>query len=53
MTIRDEGQWRPPRGAHRGRGVMMMRGLMDFVDIEHTDEGTTVVLERTLGAQSA
>jgi serine phosphatase RsbU (regulator of sigma subunit)/anti-sigma regulatory factor (Ser/Thr protein kinase) len=49
VTVRDQGQWRQPRGTHRGRGVMMMRGLMDSVDIEHTDEGTTVVLERTLG----
>ncbi|HEU4703977.1 MAG TPA: ATP-binding protein, partial [Conexibacter sp.] len=53
VTVRDEGRWRPPRGAHRGRGVMMMRGLMDSVDLHHTDEGTTVVLERTLGAQAA
>jgi serine phosphatase RsbU (regulator of sigma subunit)/anti-sigma regulatory factor (Ser/Thr protein kinase) len=53
VTIRDNGRWRPPRGAHRGRGVMMMRGLMDSVDIEHTDEGTTVVLERALGAKAA
>jgi serine phosphatase RsbU (regulator of sigma subunit)/anti-sigma regulatory factor (Ser/Thr protein kinase) len=53
VTIRDEGSWRPPRGTHRGRGVMMMRGLMDAVDIEHSEEGTTVVLERTLGEQAA
>ncbi|MGN6189036.1 MAG: ATP-binding SpoIIE family protein phosphatase [Conexibacter sp.] len=51
VTIRDRGRWRPPRGSHRGRGVMMMRGLMDSVDIEHTDDGTTVVLERTLGQE--
>ena len=53
VTIRDQGRWRPPRGTHRGRGVMMMRGLMDSVDIEHTDEGTTVVLERMLEAKAA
>jgi serine phosphatase RsbU (regulator of sigma subunit)/anti-sigma regulatory factor (Ser/Thr protein kinase) len=53
VTVRDEGQWRPPRGTHRGRGVMMMRGLMDSVEIEHTDEGTTVVLERMLRAAVA
>jgi anti-sigma regulatory factor (Ser/Thr protein kinase) len=53
VTIRDQGRWRPPRGTHRGRGVMMMKGLMDSVDIEHTDEGTTVVLERALRAQAA
>jgi serine phosphatase RsbU (regulator of sigma subunit)/anti-sigma regulatory factor (Ser/Thr protein kinase) len=50
VTIRDEGRWRPPRGTHRGRGVTMMRGLMDSVEIDHTDAGTIVVLERALGA---
>jgi len=53
VTIRDRGQWRPPRGTHRGRGVMMMRGLMDSVQIDHTAGGTSVVLERRLGAQAA
>jgi serine phosphatase RsbU (regulator of sigma subunit)/anti-sigma regulatory factor (Ser/Thr protein kinase) len=53
VTIRDEGRWRPPRGTHRGRGMMMMRGLMDSVHIAHTDDGTTVVLERTLGVEAA
>ena len=53
VTIRDQGQWRPPRGTHRGRGVMMMRGLMDNVDIDHTEAGTTVVLERALGEARA
>jgi len=53
VTVRDRGQWRAPRGTHRGRGVMMMRGLMDSVDIQQTDAGTTVVLERALGARVA
>ena len=26
VTVRDRGRWRPPRGTHRGRGVMMMEG---------------------------
>jgi anti-sigma regulatory factor (Ser/Thr protein kinase) len=49
ITVRDGGRWRPPRGASRGRGLPMMRELMDAVDVRHTDEGTVVVLERTLG----
>ncbi|HET6448456.1 MAG TPA: SpoIIE family protein phosphatase [Conexibacter sp.] len=53
LTIRDSGRWRPARGTHRGRGVTLMRGLMDFVEIEHTDAGTTVILERTLRANAA
>ena len=48
ITIRDTGRWRPPRGTDRGRGLMMMRRLMEHVDVRHTDEGTVVVLERTL-----
>ncbi len=27
ITIRDQGQWRAPRGTHRGRGLPMMRAL--------------------------
>ena len=53
VVIRDDGRWRPPRGEHRGRGVPLMQALMERVDIEHTDKGTTVVLERTLGTAAA
>lgn len=53
LTVRDNGRWRPPRGTNRGRGVPMMRGLMDSVDIDHSEEGTTVVLERALGTSVA
>jgi anti-sigma regulatory factor (Ser/Thr protein kinase) len=49
LTVRDEGRWRAPRGAHRGRGLPLMRALMETVDVQHTDDGTVVVLERTLG----
>ena len=31
------GRWRPPRGTDRGRGLLMMRELMDTVDVSHTD----------------
>jgi GAF domain-containing protein/anti-sigma regulatory factor (Ser/Thr protein kinase) len=53
VTIRDAGRWRPPRGTHRGRGLPLMRALMDTVDVEHGTEGTVVVLERTLRSRSA
>jgi anti-sigma regulatory factor (Ser/Thr protein kinase) len=46
---RDRGRWRPPRGTHRGRGVLLMREPMESVDIRHRERGTEVVLERTLG----
>jgi anti-sigma regulatory factor (Ser/Thr protein kinase) len=48
VVVRDDGRWRPPRGANRGRGLAMMRELMDAVEVRHGDEGTVVVLERAL-----
>ena len=53
VTVRDEGRWRPPRGSHRGRGLPLMRTLMDAVDVDHGTDGTVVVLERTLRSPSA
>jgi anti-sigma regulatory factor (Ser/Thr protein kinase) len=48
IAIRDHGQWRRARGAHRGRGMPMMEALMDSVHVQHTADGTVVVLRRTL-----
>jgi GAF domain-containing protein/anti-sigma regulatory factor (Ser/Thr protein kinase) len=53
ITIRDRGRWREPRGTHRGRGLALMRSLMQTVEVEHGDDGTVVVLERSLGSASA
>jgi GAF domain-containing protein/anti-sigma regulatory factor (Ser/Thr protein kinase) len=53
VTVRDHGRWRPPRGTHRGRGLAMMRALMEHVEVTHTDEGTVVVLERSLQRRAA
>ncbi|HEX8645894.1 MAG TPA: SpoIIE family protein phosphatase [Thermoleophilaceae bacterium] len=50
VTVRDEGQWREARGSHRGRGLSMMRDLMDDVKVESDEDGTKVVMRRTLGA---
>jgi anti-sigma regulatory factor (Ser/Thr protein kinase) len=53
ITIRDHGRWRAPRGANRGRGLGLMRGLVDDVELR-TDEGggTAVVLVRRLRGAS-
>ena len=48
ITVTDHGQWRPPRGENRGRGLPLMHTLMDQVDVRHTDEGTSVKLISTL-----
>jgi GAF domain-containing protein/anti-sigma regulatory factor (Ser/Thr protein kinase) len=53
LIVRDRGRWRPPRGSHRGRGLPLMRALMESVEVERGHAGTVVVLERTLRARSA
>jgi anti-sigma regulatory factor (Ser/Thr protein kinase)/putative methionine-R-sulfoxide reductase with GAF domain len=50
LTVRDRGRWRPARGEHRGRGVPLMRELMDEVEIHDTGDGTEVRMQRALGA---
>ena len=52
VAIRDFGSWRAPRGKNRGRGLMLMQGLTDSVDVVQRDEGTTVQLRRLLGADA-
>jgi anti-sigma regulatory factor (Ser/Thr protein kinase) len=44
VTVRDEGRWLPHsrESARRGRGLMMMRELMDEVDLRREESGTTV-----------
>jgi serine phosphatase RsbU (regulator of sigma subunit)/anti-sigma regulatory factor (Ser/Thr protein kinase) len=53
VAIRDFGNWRPPRGTHRGRGLMLMEGLTDAVEVTSSDEGTTVEMSRRIGAEAA
>jgi serine phosphatase RsbU (regulator of sigma subunit)/anti-sigma regulatory factor (Ser/Thr protein kinase) len=53
ISVRDHGQWRRARGSHRGRGLPMMESLMDSVHVQHTPEGTVVVMRRTLGRRGA
>jgi serine phosphatase RsbU (regulator of sigma subunit)/anti-sigma regulatory factor (Ser/Thr protein kinase) len=47
LTIADNGSWKPPRPAadqHRGRGITLMRALMEDVAINPDAAGTTVQL---------
>ena len=48
LTVRDGGHWRPSRADGRGRGLVMMRALMDDVDVSPGPQGTTVRMRRTL-----
>ncbi|MDF5753763.1 SpoIIE family protein phosphatase [Spongiactinospora sp. TRM90649] len=48
ISVRDGGEWREPRASDRGRGISLMRAVMDSVTISSTDGGTTVVMSRRL-----
>jgi PAS domain S-box-containing protein len=49
IAVRDQGSWREQRPGDHGRGLDLMRTLMDTVAVEPSPEGTTVSLRRTLG----
>jgi anti-sigma regulatory factor (Ser/Thr protein kinase) len=49
VAVRDHGRWRQPRGHDRGRGFTLMEYFMDRVDVERSEQGTTVRMERSLG----
>jgi PAS domain S-box-containing protein len=48
--VRDEGSWREPRGEERGRGLRIIDGLMEDVEIVPEEGGTIVRMRRTLVA---
>ena len=50
ITVSDTGGWREPRKTDRGRGLELMRALMDDVELEAGNEGTTVRMKRKIEA---
>jgi serine phosphatase RsbU (regulator of sigma subunit)/anti-sigma regulatory factor (Ser/Thr protein kinase) len=51
IAVSDTGAWRPPRNVqHRGRGFRVMHGLVDAVDVQTTEHGTSVRLMRHIRA---
>ncbi|HLH15315.1 MAG TPA: ATP-binding protein, partial [Solirubrobacteraceae bacterium] len=53
VAVRDRGRWRDARSYGRGRGLSIMRALMDTVEIERGEDGTTVVLTKRLATGAA
>jgi anti-sigma regulatory factor (Ser/Thr protein kinase) len=53
VTVRDSGSWRPPSSAQGGRGLHLMHGLMDGVDMDTGPNGTIVRLRRRVGVATA
>jgi PAS domain S-box-containing protein len=49
LAVRDQGSWREERPGDHGRGLDLMRTLMDSVAVEPSEEGTVVSLRRRLG----
>jgi len=49
ITVSDSGSWRPRREDEGGRGVNLIRKLVDELDIAAGSAGTTVTLRRKLG----
>ena len=50
LRVRDYGNWRAPRGEHRGRGLQLIEALMEDVEIVRGDRGTEVRMRRRLSA---
>ncbi|HEX8205333.1 MAG TPA: SpoIIE family protein phosphatase [Solirubrobacteraceae bacterium] len=50
IAVRDRGGWRESVSEDRGRGLPLMRALMDDVAVEQRPTGSTVTLRRALGA---
>ena len=48
VEVHDWGRWRDPRDPRRGRGLVVMRELMDDVSVNTDGEGTNVRLRRRL-----
>ena len=51
LTVRDRGAWRSPRQGDRGRGLSLMRALMDQVEVSPGPDGTRVRLRRELSGE--
>ncbi|TRW77598.1 SpoIIE family protein phosphatase [Mycolicibacterium sp. 018/SC-01/001] len=52
VTVRDTGTWKPPAATpavHRGRGLGLMRALMQDVSIKSQATGTTVHMQTRIG----
>jgi serine phosphatase RsbU (regulator of sigma subunit)/anti-sigma regulatory factor (Ser/Thr protein kinase) len=49
VAVSDSGGWREATRSGRGRGLHIMRELMDNIDVDTGEEGTTVTLTKHVG----
>ena len=52
-AVRDCGRWRDRRSDQRGRGLNIIKGLMDHVEVRAEGSGTVVRMRRRLAADQA
>jgi serine phosphatase RsbU (regulator of sigma subunit)/anti-sigma regulatory factor (Ser/Thr protein kinase) len=52
ITVRDGGQWRRSSRSGRGRGLTIMRELMDSAEVEQREDGTAVTLLKRISGTS-
>lgn len=53
VTVRDFGSWREPRAGSQGRGLGLIEELMDRVEIDKGETGTTVWMRRSFAGSPA
>jgi len=53
IVVRDEGRWRTLRPNGGGRGLTIMRALMDLVEVDTDEDGTEVSLTKTLSRSAS
>jgi PAS domain S-box-containing protein len=49
IVVRDRGSWRAGTRAEGGRGLVLMKALMDSVDVDPGPDGTTIRMRRNIG----
>jgi anti-sigma regulatory factor (Ser/Thr protein kinase)/putative methionine-R-sulfoxide reductase with GAF domain len=49
IAVRDRGEWRPARGIGRGRGLAIVRAVMDEVEVNRDPSGTEIVMRKGVG----
>ena len=52
VTVKDTGAWRSSSSHKRGRGLIIMRQMMDDIEIVRTQQGTTVTLVKQVKSTS-
>jgi serine phosphatase RsbU (regulator of sigma subunit)/anti-sigma regulatory factor (Ser/Thr protein kinase) len=53
LTVSDHGSWREKRDSDRGRGLDLIRALMDDVEVEPGEKGTLVRMRKRLSQATA